>query len=296
MSNILYKYYEHSIILKKIYKESFFGKKVIRPIVNIPYYLKWKFLALCQYLESLPRTIYLKDTNYLPLKSLKDSYKGKRIFIACTGPSLTIDDLEMLKNEYVFGMNSIAMIHDKTQWRPDFFGIQDINVWNKISSYVKRNDNGIVFIPRGFDRLGDMPKQWIRFHTSYAYHMFELCRTHKYFAKFSDDCYRTIYDGYSITYTILQLAIYMGFDEIYLIGADCTYMGHKKNFIEHGNIDPTVIHATERLYAAYSEAKKYAMHNGVKIFNATRGGCLELFERVKLEDIISNNSKNKRAL
>ena len=193
-------------------------------------------------------------------------------------------------------MNSIALIHDKTQWKPDFFGIQDKNVWDKIGDYVKNSDNGLVFIPRVFDRLDNLPENWIRFHISSAYHMFGLCRTHKYFAKFSDNCYRTIYDGYSITYSILQLAVYMGFDEIYLLGADCTYMGKKKNFIEHGNIDPTVIHATDRLYASFTEAKKYAINNGVKIFNATRGGCLELFERVKLEEILSNNRKNKIAL
>ena len=293
MRNVLYKWYEKSPSLRRFYKESWFGTKIIRQMINAPYYVKWKIISVIQYLESLPRKFNLKNEKYLPLKALKNTYKGKRIFVTCTGPSLTIEDLELLKNEYVFGMNSIAMIHNKTQWKPDFFGIQDMNVWNKISDYIKNTDNGLVFIPARFDKLGDMPNSWIRFHVSYAYHMFDLCRTHKYFTKFSDDCYRTVYDGYSITYSILQLVAYMGFDEIYLLGADCTYMGQKKNFIEHGNLDPTVMHATDRLYASYAEAKKYAENHGIKIFNATRGGCLELFERVKLEDILQENYKNK---
>ncbi len=34
--------------------------------------------------------------------------------------------------------------------------------------------------------------------------------------------------------------------------------------------------------------KKYADKNGVKIFNATRGGMLEVFERVDLDDMFAN--------
>ena len=32
-------------------------------------------------------------------KDIKGKYKGKRCFITATGPSLTVDDLELLRNE-----------------------------------------------------------------------------------------------------------------------------------------------------------------------------------------------------
>jgi hypothetical protein len=291
----IFNLYQKTEWLHKLYNYSFFGKYILRPIVNIPPFIKWKTYAIGQWLECLPRALGSKDSTYIPLKQLKDKYKGKRVFVTCTGPSLTISDLEQLKDEYVFGMNSIALIHEKSTMKPDFFGIQDSNVWDKIGDTILNTDNGLVFVPASFDNLYSIPKEWVRFPLSYAYHMFELCRTHQYFAKYSDDCYRTVYDGYSITYSILQIATYLGFDEIYLIGADCTYMGEKKNFIEHGNIDPTVSSATDRLYASYGEAKRYAESHGIKIFNATRGGCLELFERVKFEEVISNCCKNKIA-
>ena len=115
----------------------------------------------------------------------------------------------------------------------------------------------------------------------------------RFFAKYSNDCYVRVYDGFSITYSIIQLATYMGFDEIYLLGADCTYMGKQHHFIETGVVDPGYKEASDRLFASYGEAKRYAEANGIKIYNATRGGCLELFERVDLDEIVVNNRKNK---
>jgi len=103
---------------------------------------------------------------------------------------------------------------------------------------------------------------------------------------FSDDCYDVVYDGYSITYSLLQLAVYMGFKEIYLLGADCSYAKQgPHHFIETGVVDPNSLIAGERMIRAYKVVKNYVDKNGIKIYNATRGGYLELFERVSMDDI-----------
>jgi len=220
-------------------------------------------------------------------------YTGKRCFILCTGPSLTISDLELLKNEYTFGMNSTCMVHDKINWKSDFFAVQDIFIFERLKETILNTDNGIVFLPGDYLKNFNIPKDWILFPMCGSYHIYEMRYETRYFAKFSDNCYVKVYDGYSITYSILQLAMYIGFDEIYLIGADCSYLGEKQHFIEHGNYDPSFKTATERLFASYGEAKNYAESHGVKIFNATRGGKLEMFTRVNLEDVLSKNEKNK---
>lgn len=291
----LYKLYSKSDILTRIYKRSW-ASPILRWIVNILIYLTFQRRALLQALSILPRKLGVGDERYLRLRSFKHKYKSKRIFITCTGPSLTIPDLELLNGEYVFGMNSIALIHDKTDWKPDFYAIQDGNVYAKIEDKLLTLNNGIVFIPWGLRKEFKTLDHWVNFHISYWYHMFGLERTNKYFAKFSGDCYSTVYDGYSIVYSIIQLAIYMGFDEIYLIGADCSYLGKHQHFIETGLDDPTVFTATKRLLASYSEAKKYAEKHGIKIYNATRGGCLEMFPRVILEDVLRQKKKNKNYL
>ena len=245
--------------------------------------------------ECLIRGTGIIDERFAALKGLKDKYKGKRCFITCTGPSLTIADLELLKNEYVFGMNSICLIHDKTEWKPDFYGIQDYEVFRKIKDTLLTTDNGLVFAPYSYKEDFNTPENWIYFHISGAYHLYDRYYKGHFYSKFSDDCYVTVYDGFTITYSIMQLAMYMGFDELYLLGADCSYFGKKQHFIDHGNYTPAwdALTVPDRLNASYSEAKRYAEMHNIKIYNATRGGCLELFERVKLEDVLASNEKNK---
>lgn len=62
------------------------------------------------------------------LNSVKDAYKGKRCFVIGTGPSLTKEDLELLKGEVTFASNRIFKIFNETDWRPTFYGIFDETV------------------------------------------------------------------------------------------------------------------------------------------------------------------------
>lgn len=275
------------------YRNSFLYKPV-HAVMTVKMYAQYKTVAAFQYLVSIPRAIGFKDQRFLKLKSYQNKYKGKRCFIACTGPSLTISDLEMLKDEYVFGMNSISLIHDKTDWKPDFYGIQDTSVYEKIKDSILTTDNGIVFAPYDFRKYYNTPSDWVYWHMCGKYHIFEMIYTGKYFTKFSDDCYACVYDGYSITYALIQIAIYMGFDEIYLLGADCSYLGQKQHFVEHGSQDPSDPQAiAERLFTMYNTIKVYSENHGIKVMNVTRGGCLEIFPRMNLEDVIIAKEKNK---
>lgn len=285
---------DRSPILYKVYHESILSGP-LHALKQFGIFIKFKCEAFNQLIQSLPRKYGFKDNRFLPLLKYKNRYKGKRCFVTCTGPSLTIEDLEKLGNEYVFGMNSICLIHDKTKWKPDFYGVQDVLVFDKIKETVLTTDNGVVFAPYNYKKKYNTPKEWIYFHMCGSYHLYEMIYPKRFFAKFSDNCYSRVYDGFSITYSILQLAIYMGFDEIYLLGADCTYLGQQQHFIEIGVFDPGYKEATDRLYASYGEAKRYADSHGIKIYNATRGGCLELFSRVDFDTVISTNCKNKIA-
>ena len=51
--------------------------------------------------------------------------------------------------------------------------------------------------------------------------------------QFSEDITNGIYEGYTVSYMCLQLAIYMGFKEIYLLGIDHNY---KVTLLPNGEI------------------------------------------------------------
>jgi hypothetical protein len=46
-----------------------------------------------------------------------------------------------------------------------------------------------------------------------------------------------------------------------------------------------------KMSKAYATAKKYADNKEIKIYNATRGGHLEEFERINFDDIFCNSGK-----
>lgn len=226
---------------------------------------------------------FFKCKEYQKLKEYKNKHLGDRCFIIATGPSLRIEDLEKLRYETTIGMNSVSLIED-TSWKPTYYGIQDVFVYKKLKDSIKRLSNyTTIFIPDTIAKRELVGNNIIRFPIDAMNH---LIAPNEHNTKFSDDCYDVVYDGYTITYTLLQIATYMGFKEIYLLGADTGYAANgPQHFIETGIIDPNFKIAGERMIYSYNVAKDYADKHGVKIYNATRGGYLELFERVNFDSL-----------
>lgn len=229
------------------------------------------------------------------LLELKDKHHGERCFIVCTGPSLTMEDLELIKEEVCFSMNSIINIYDRTDFRAAYYLFQDGYVERKLRDRILGMDKDFchkMFIGVGnvyANKLSTSRSAFkkyrkldpIRFNLDWAYHIFEM-----YYGRnkmeFSLDCAKVVKDGYTITYSAIQLAIYMGFKEIYLLGCDSNFAGH---IDEDCQLDK-VAEPALAMISAYKVAKEYADSLGVKIFNATRGGMLEVFPRVRLEEAV----------
>ena len=87
----------------------------------------------------------------------------------------------------------------------------------------------------------------------------------------------------------------MGFTEIYLLGVDCNYKGTNDHAFDFKVSEETSLAQLNqgelmqlRMTTAYKAAKKYADAHGIKIFNATRGGKLEVFPRISLEEALKD--------
>jgi hypothetical protein len=232
----------------------------------------------------------IRNNKFSKIKKYKDIHKDKRCFIVCNGPSLTYRDLEMLKGEISFSMNSIIKGFDKTDWRPTYYGIQDRFAYEELQDYMYSDDNLTLFIADMIEkRKYKIPVNAVLFPLSRYKHYAFLSEV-KYSTKFSENPNALVYDGYTITYSLLQIAVYMGFKEIYLLGCDCYYPADpgKQHFIDSGRVDPNFSTLPDRMICAYKEAKKYADTHSISIYNATRGGMLDVFERVSLESVLEN--------
>lgn len=232
----------------------------------------------------------LYDLKYNHIQSLKNVHSGKRCFIVATGPSLTFEDLELVKEEYTFGMNSGVLAFDKTYWRPSFYGVQDEYVYRKIEKDIfnaSNSDLSDIYISSNLCKSFKIPDKYKVFPLHYLDHKMPHRKGFGRF-KFSDDCYSTIYDGYSIIFSLLQLACYMGFLEIYLLGCDCNYQQPKAHFIEYGHSDPHATIMGDKIICGHFEFKKFADKRGIKVVNCTRGGMLEVYPRMNLEDVLDS--------
>ena len=228
------------------------------------------------------------DNRFQKLKSLKQKYSGQRCFIISTGPSLKLEDIEKLNNEITFSMNSIIMMFEKTNWRPTFYGIQDSNVYAKFQPYIMKNKFAMMLFSDYLLTEHCIPEteNSIIFPLNYLNHRYTKKKLEY---KFSDDAYFSVYDGATITYSLIEIAVYMGFKEIYLLGCDCDYSGSKKHFADYGFVSND--NPESRMIAAYKKAKEYADSHNIKIYNATRGGKLEVFERVDFDSLFPEDDK-----
>lgn len=236
----------------------------------------------------------LHEKKYAPIRSLKNIHHGERCFIVATGPSLTFEDLHKLKGEFVFGVNSLVKILDKLEFIPNYLGIQDELVYKKIGDMIEECQVKHVFMTdklyhkyckrKDGERYIIFPKYNCR-HSSHG-EMRPLT------SGFSNDPSIVVYDGYSITYSLLQIAVYMGFSEIYLLGCDCSYdvNGGKQHFVESGHFDKQAATVGERMIYAFGVAKRYLDEHkpDVKVYNSTRGGMLEVFPRMTLEEVFAS--------
>lgn len=259
---------------------------LLHPVIIVASYIKNVIcLQICFRLKVLFRT-KLNNSPYKRIELYKNKYKGQRCFIIATGPSLTEEDVSKLKNEITFGMNSLCIMLKKLGWSTTFYGVQDICVYNSIHSYLNSIENTIYFISDTIYNTFKSPSGTIPFSLNLLNHRYTL---DKLKAKFSDDALKQVYDGYSITYSLIQIAVYMGFEKIYLLGNDCNYSKDpkKRHFADYGYDDPEPDFSGKRILYAYSCAKDYQEGKEFEIVNCTRGGSLELFRRMDLDEVLA---------
>jgi len=121
----------------------------------------------------------------------------------------------------------------------------------------------------------------------------------------SQDIAETISKYGTTMLSVLQIAVYMGFDPIYLVGCDGEWEPHK-----YGEEDPNHFSseygkfhyfgkikeftprqcdsAIIRIRKAHEIAKDMCDGLGVKIYNATIGGDLEVYPRVDLLEVLND--------
>lgn len=220
---------------------------------------------------------------------LKNSKNGKRCFIIGNGPSLKSEDLDLLKGEDCFAANGIYNIFPQTVWRPTYYLIMD-RYFGASPETIRDLECGVMF-------LGDY---YCRFNTVLrkdAICLHQHCPVGLNFTV-SEDISKGVTAAYTVSFVAMQIAAYMGYKEIYLLGFDHNYgieIDDKGNLktnektVSHFFKDDQpkcIIGNIEGMTKAYKVFRDYANQNHIKVRNATRGGKLEVFDRADFDSLI----------
>lgn len=227
------------------------------------------------------------------LLHLRNKYEGRRCFIVATGPSLKISDLEKLKGEICLSCNSIVKILDKTSWRPDYYFMYDKDAFLRIKEDIVASEKNLYnfYHPYEWPYSSPISRPYVLKHKSWYTENQQkmLVKLGLDELGFSKDIHDHLEVGGNVVHVMMQFALYMGFNEIYLLGCDCSYLKDQTH-AEGISYNMPSSYDAERsarvVKADYELEKKVLESEGVKVFNATRGGYLELFPRVSLEEII----------
>lgn len=232
------------------------------------------------------------EANRDRLNRFRDRHSGERCFVIANGPSLGAMDLRALGGVPTISMNRAYLLYEQWGFVPSY--------------YVCINELVLEQFAEDIARL-PMPR-FVNFNRRHLFAGMEEDDGQMYLRlglnlqdRFSGDVTQPISSGGTVTFACLQLAYFMGFKEVVLIGLD-------HNFVEKGVPNTTEIRHSERdeshchpdyfpkgikwqlpdLYRselAYALARQAFERDGRRILDATVDGKCNVFPKVDFDSL-----------
>jgi hypothetical protein len=222
------------------------------------------------------------------LKSYHNKHKGERCFIIGNGPSLKKLDLSLLKNEVTFGANRIYLLFDELAFSTSYYCSVNQNVVEQFAE-----DIAALPMPKFITWAA---KDFLPFDSTVSF----IRYIHE--EEFHKSPERGLWYGATVTYVSLQLAYYMGFQEVILIGVDHNFKdkGEAHKLVVSTGADENHFHPDyfgkgikwqlpdlDTSEQAYLCAKEAFEADGRRIVDATLGGNLTIFPKVDYQSLFS---------
>ena len=224
---------------------------------------------------------------------LKDSFHGRRCFIVLNGPSINDHDLTRLENEYVICSNHFYESRLAELIKPNLFCILDSK------ELVTERGNLIIReilskFPEGklvlnIKGLNEISGSYKNVYFTYNKHL-------PYKGHIKNDLNRMCSGFKTVAFYAINIAIYMGFSELYILGLDFEPTG----FSHYDDIPGAMKklnkindrHAICDHYWAYSQQhaeayaiSDYAKQNNTRIINLNEDSYIRAFEFGVYENI-----------
>ena len=249
--------------------------------------------------------IYRKDKEFISwyfryakkLLKFQNIHKGKDCFIIGNGPSLKKMDLSPLNYFYTFGLNKIHLLLEKT----------GLNV----SYHVAVNPLVIEQSTKEIERL-NCPS-FISYRAAHGkikpldHVHFILTQGPDVPYTFQSNLLRGIHEGYTVTFVAMQIAFFMGFKRVFLIGVDHNFIANgkenEKQYLtgeDPNHFDPTYfsnkewhLPDLEASELSYHLARFFYSRENRIIYDATLDGKLNIFPKISYEQALNIAERKK---
>lgn len=205
--------------------------------------------------------------------------------IVGNGKSLTTKQLDIIDVPSI-ACNRINLVYPETNWRPTVY-VHPESLAPDLKFIQENVDMGIeCYLGEHFKELPDAKNiRWIK-DCHHHLHKFDS-------PEVPDEWHLPQLCSFGGSVNVaMQVAVMKGYDELILIGCDLEYRDKKPSHFhpeyEHGGEQPAFYAARNALYG-HIQALNWIRRKkkNVRVYNATEGGLLELWERARLEDCLS---------
>lgn len=252
--------------------------------------IKSKIKFLLRLIENKISTTFYKSN--IDIYNLKEQYKGATCIILGNGPSLKNIDNSLLKKYITFGSNGIFL-----KYTPDFYITISRDFYLNYISEINSLKSKYKFIEKSYEDIHT--KNTIKIKCSWAVYGNFFDYNFPVPLDYSLRPDKLIYLGGSVIFGQIQLAQWMGFKKIILLGVDHNMVTDDKR--QYGGVkltekDTKDIHFSKEYKSsmhsdimatehAFLLAKEQCEDAGISLLNATPGTKLEIVKKIKLESL-----------
>jgi hypothetical protein len=222
------------------------------------------------------------------LEGMRDLHRGERCFILGNGPSLKQTDLRLLKGEVTFGLNRIYLLFPELGFATNYLVAINTLVTEQCAQDIRALNLPKFITWRARNHLRGDPEV-VFLDTDYTGP-----------ATFSTRATGRLFEGSTVTYVALQLAFHLGFEQVILVGVDHRFQtqGQPNVPVVSQGEDPDHfspdyfgkgfrwqlpdLAASEQAYGLAREGFEAA---GRRVQDATVGGALTVFPKVRYQDL-----------
>jgi hypothetical protein len=223
--------------------------------------------------------------NYTNVKKFKNIHLNETCLIIGTGPSINQTDLSFVNKFKVFGVNGGYKLKNI---KYDYFCVIDEVVWSNHKENIFKNieKKTEIFITDNCKNKNKFNKNPVILKRLNFINEDSIINPEQ-----------GIWRTHTVTGMCMQLAYYMGFKNIILIGCDCHYSDDGNHHFDGSQVDNYLRTDWTEVFNFY-EILKTKMKNTF-VCNSTKKGYLEVFSRINFktwkkyeDDIILNLYEN----